>query len=248
MQTKIEAFESRRAFFYGAGLLHHAEILDELPVISEDMGEEWDKGDDTNPLIDRPAQPAGVQARWPEQLALTLPSTLGHERCVQVEVTHLGQMELKLRQGQANDTLHQIRIAVGQKSFLFRENVRKAKSQQTKTRAWAQVTTVDNNLRQYARIYVQARKAMVSLGAAPELLARFQELRHADLKVSTAISEPNARGQSKEKMAWFFTMDQRKDIAGSKWMEECKSNIVRVYHKIETRLTLLVISLPDQLV
>ena len=223
LQHKIDLFEGRRSHFFGGG---HREVWEDVPVVVDGAGEEWDDIDDEdNPLGQPPAPAHRGHTRLPEQLALSLPSILGRARCELLHVAHLCDTELNLREGDANDTLHQIRISVGQKSFLFRENVRQAKSQQTKTRAWAQVTTVDSNLKHHARVYTHIRKAMISLGATEKMLARFQELRPSDLKVSTAVSDPNKKGSRKVKLAWYFTMNEKKTIASSTWMKECEYHI-----------------------
>ena len=225
LQARIDSFESRRGTFYGPSVQGNADVWADVPIVEEDLGEQWDDVDgEANTLAGagEPHQRVQTRERFAEHLALTLPSTLGRAKCSAIHAEALQKMELQLREGQANDVLHQIRIAVGQKSFLFREHVRKAKSQQTKTRAWAQVTTVDSNLKQHARVYTQIRTRMTALGASLALLMRFQELKPQHLKVNTAIAEPNARGQRKAKMAWYFTMDQNGSVTDSDWMEECE--------------------------
>ncbi|KAH9942082.1 hypothetical protein B0H21DRAFT_824229 [Amylocystis lapponica] len=61
---------------------------------------------------------------------------------------------------------------------------------------------------------------MVSLGAPEALLNHYKVLRQEDLKVSTAVADPNMRGQRATTMAWFWTMDIRGDAEGQAWMEE----------------------------
>lgn len=220
LQHKIDLFEGRRSHFFGGG---HREVWEDVPVVVDGTGEEWDDVDeDDNPLGPPPPPAHRGHTRFPEQLALSLPSTVGRARCELLNVTHLCDTELRLREGDANDTLHQVRISVGQKSFLFLKQVRPAKSQQTKTRAWAQVTTVDSNLKHHARVYSHIRKAMISLGASDLVLGRFRELRAQDLKVSTAVANPKEKGGRKAKMAWFFSMNEKKTISSSKWMKECE--------------------------
>lgn len=132
--------------------------------------------------------------------------------------------ELLLREGQANDALHHLRIALGKKSFLFRTHVRAARSQQRKTRAWSEVSEVDEEVQQQARIYRHCRRMMVKLAAPPEVLDRYQLLIPSHLKVSTAIAEPNARGQRNMQLAWFWSMDVQADTDTDSWMEECKTD------------------------
>lgn len=133
--------------------------------------------------------------------------------------------ELELRLGQANDALHNLRIALGKKSFLFRSHVRAAKSQQKKTRAWAEVSSVDADVRQQARIYASTRRKMIGLGATEETLDRYKVLKYVDLKISTAVATPNAPGQRDTRLSWFWTMDVQADAKTDDWMEECGQNV-----------------------
>ena len=106
-----------------------------------------------------------------------------------------GAKEMTLRMGQANDALHNLRIQLGKKSFLYRGHVRSAQSQQTKTRAWSEVKGVEGSIRQYARYYASACRAIIRLNANQPCLDRYRLLKRANLKVTTAISDPNAQGQ-----------------------------------------------------
>ena len=50
---------------------------------------------------------------------LFLPSSIGYQKCHELGLQHLTKKELSLREGQANDALHGIRMAIGEKSFRF---------------------------------------------------------------------------------------------------------------------------------
>jgi len=106
-----------------------------------------------------------------------------------------GAKEITLRTGQANDTLHYLRIQLGKKSFLYCAHVRPARSQQTKTRAWSEIKGMEGSIRQYARYYASARRAIIRVQAEKPCLDRYQLLKRADLKVTTVISDPNSQGQ-----------------------------------------------------
>ena len=64
-----------------------------------------------------------------EHISLHLPSHLGRSWCNRNASEGLARAELRLREGQLNDSLHHIRIALGHKSYLFRNNVRPARTQ-----------------------------------------------------------------------------------------------------------------------
>ncbi|KAG1906159.1 uncharacterized protein F5891DRAFT_1125607 [Suillus fuscotomentosus] len=124
----------------------------------------------------------------PEKAVIPLPSNLGQDTCTAIGVNALAKQELILRQGQANDALHNIRT------------VRVAKSQATATRAWAQVHSVDRAVSIQASIYL-------NLSADDALLQRYQPLAKEHLKVSTTVADPNSRGQRNNTLPWFWSLD-----------------------------------------
>ncbi|KAH9942125.1 hypothetical protein B0H21DRAFT_696451, partial [Amylocystis lapponica] len=202
LQTRVDAHEGKKARYI---VIEDNDEDDNEKDVDDDLGEEWDAVEPDDVFWAAPAQASGNAIRLAERVAITLPSTLGHARCEALNIQQLAARELKLREGQANDTLHQIRICLGQKSFLFRTSIRSARSQHNKTRAWGDVNAVDRTLQHHARVYSKARKAMVSLGAPEALLNHYKVLRQEDLKVSTAVADPNMRGQRATTMAWFWT-------------------------------------------
>jgi hypothetical protein len=192
------------------------EYQDEMPADSSD--EEGDEGDEE--LLDK------LGGERPDQAKLPLPSMLGQSKCKQLGAEALIEQELRLRTGQANDALHEIRMALAEKAVLFRTDVRHASSYAKTTRAWGRVNAVDAVLHRHAAIYKASRKAMVKLGADATMLNRYQALREEDLKVNTAAAAaPNTRGLRNESLSWFWMMDIPRDTEASDWMSECESNI-----------------------
>ena len=100
----------------------------------EDLEEDPDVTEELLVLEDEPEDE--VQ---PESVPLHLPSVVGMERLADLGMMRLAKLELRLREGQANDALHRIRMAIGLKSVAFRSKVRNANSQQKKTRAWKEI-------------------------------------------------------------------------------------------------------------
>jgi hypothetical protein len=124
---------------------------------------------------------------WPDDAdakhrKLSLPSTYGVEKCHDFGVRFLIEKELILRQGQANDALHQRRIDLEHRSYLYCTQVRHAgHSQQKKTRAWDNVHSIEDTVKLLAAIYRKCRLAMLSLGAGPDLVQTYKELKPEDL-------------------------------------------------------------------
>jgi len=105
-----------------------------------------------------------------EHILLHLPSQLGCSWCNMNAAEDLAKAELRLREGQLNDSLHHIHIALGHKSYLFRNNMHLARTQRLKTCAWTEVHAVESTVQHHARVYNHARKSMLDLDANVSLL------------------------------------------------------------------------------
>jgi len=130
--------------------------------------------------------------------------------------------ELRLREGQANDALHELRVSLAHKAVIFRTDVRHARTYNMTTRAWGKVGSADVKVQQHVAIYCQCRKQMIALNASSNTLNRYKMLRKEDLKISATIADPNARGHRDDTLAWFWTMDVPRDTEVNDWMSECK--------------------------
>ncbi|KIK73880.1 hypothetical protein PAXRUDRAFT_177267, partial [Paxillus rubicundulus Ve08.2h10] len=81
--------------------------------------------------------PAGpLDGHATKSIHLPLPSALSVQRCQDDSLEWLAEQEMQLRTGQANDTLHELHLALVDKAMLFRTNVRHSSSQATSSRAW----------------------------------------------------------------------------------------------------------------
>ena len=156
-----------------------------------------------------------------EAVVLPLPSYLGLDRCQQLGLDDLANQELQLQQGQANDSLHEMQLALADKAVLYRMDVRHGRNYNMTMRAWKKVADMEAIVRRHATVYRRCRQQMVALGVGPAILNRYQILQDTDLRVSTAVSDPNARGHQYDRLAWFWTMDIPQDTDTSDWMSEC---------------------------
>ncbi|KIJ65269.1 hypothetical protein HYDPIDRAFT_51228, partial [Hydnomerulius pinastri MD-312] len=71
-----------------------------------------------------------------------------------------------------------------------------------------------------ARIYRTSCRAMITLGADEDLLTQYKVLNKQDLKVTMAVTDPNAQGHRDDSLAWFWTMDIKQDSDMNDWMSE----------------------------
>src|SRR6267154_1214912 len=156
----------------------------------------------------------------PELTVIPLPSNIGINRCSQLVALDLIPQEMSLREGQANDALHNLRVNLSDKAILLRTVVRKAGSQSRSTRAWSQVKSVENKVSLCASIYQKSRKQMIKLGVEDHLMEKYEPLLREHLKVTTAVADPNARGQRNESLAWFWSVDFDSTGPDGDWMNE----------------------------
>ena len=203
-------------------------LASEVDIASEFDGidkEDDDEGN-TSPLAPQQMQSSGdsptnssVDA---EHILLHLPANLGQDWCYQNGAKDLANAELLLRQGQLNDTLHHICIALGHKSYIFRNDVHPAHTQRLKTCAWAEVHAAESMLQHHAWVYMDAQQAIVNLGATASLLDQYKVLTWQHLSVKTSIIAPQVHGQQNQSLPWFWTMEVRRDADVGEWVEDCK--------------------------
>lgn len=198
---RVDDFNNEAFSHMSEGILND---VDEVPDVEAGESTYLDllDEDDTPPEGTFPLPPLLA-----ENKTLTLPSTLGREVCVDGGLSDLADKEFQLRQGQANDALQGVRSSLGEKSFLYRSDLRLADSKVKKTRSWKRLMNVNKKLNFHRWVYNKARKALIALGMEDELLAFYQPLEREDLHVSTAIWQPNAPGQRNISLAWFWNLN-----------------------------------------
>jgi hypothetical protein len=239
LQERVDTFQKQAAKFLNAISGDEDDAWDDASAREVSVGIEFDgigQGEDDEGSISSAEAAKAAEERHQIQLlehsstdncvdaehfSLHLPSCLGRRWCDRNAAEDLAQAELRLREGQLNDSLHQIRIALGHKSYLFRNEVRPARSQRLKQRAWGGVHDAESTVQHHARVYTRARKAIVDLGADAFLLERYKVLTRQDLSVKTSVIAPHVRGQRNKSLPWFWTMDVRRDTDVGAWMEDC---------------------------
>jgi len=157
-----------------------------------------------------------------EYILLHLPSHLGRSWCNRNAAKELAKAELRLQEGQLNDFLHHIHIALGHKSYLFRNDMRPACMQRLKTCAWAEVHAVKSTVQHHAWVYNCMRKSMLDLDAEASLLDWYKSLEWQDLRIDTTVIAPNVCGQWNKSLLWFWSMDVQRDADVRAWMNDCR--------------------------
>lgn len=144
---------------------------------------------------------------------------LGIHWCTNHDIKSLAIKETQLRYAQATDSIHNIRLALGFKSALFRTQVCDAKTQQTKTWAWTAVLNVDSTVHPHARNYCMARDAYCKVQDIEDS-PKLPPPQLADLWVNTTILGAARVGQHNQQLPWIWSFRTTVKQDGT-WMEEC---------------------------
>lgn len=188
-------------------------IDDDARLLNVPFGDDlrWEDDGENEPIV----LPVGDI----EKEAIMLPSN--------IPGTHAGlqlarETELELRVAQADEALEGVRTSICHKSYLYRNDIGQAVTKTYKTRSYDAVAAADREMRQYVRVYGQARAALEHLAAPPDVLLKYEKLRADELKAVKAIYDPNARGQSTDSLPWFWKLAVSSDSDQSTYLEECK--------------------------
>ena len=157
-----------------------------------------------------------------EQVMVWLPSSFTKSERIQLGLEQVAEVEVELREGQANDALKSLRESLAEKSLRFRTEVKPAKSQRTMTRAWDSIHRADKQIRGAVQCYRLTRTALENLGASSELLGRYKEIQKKDLKMSGDVVEENRVGQRSWELPWFWRLDRKWDKSRGEFLKECE--------------------------
>jgi len=133
----------------------------------------------------------------PETFVIAMPSALPATSAHRQPLARLLNMEMELRRGHANDCLGSIRRTIGQEAFEYKKVLRPAHDKIHQTRARTSIQNIHRGLVLQARIYKRTREAMMKLGIDLEgVESLYKPLTAEDIKVSSAINDPNKAGSS----------------------------------------------------
>lgn len=136
-----------------------------------------------------------------ENNKLVFPSTIDLESS-NVLLPLLKSRELELRQGRANDSLQSVCETLGYLSFQFVDKVRTATTSAQNLKSWDSVRLLNRTLSLHRRVYNRCQCAMVKID--PKCGRKYPPLLASECKVSTAITDINAQGQSQVMLSWIW--------------------------------------------
>lgn len=127
--------------------------------------------------------------------------------------------EYRLREGQANNALQDIRTAIAHKSWIYRTQTRGRPAYAQKLRAYGDINKLNVVVNQATTVYRDARRAMLALRGA-DASSSFPELLKDHLRVNTTVVDPNAPGQSKSPgLSWIWHRSNPSN-ADTEWSRE----------------------------
>jgi hypothetical protein len=135
LQERVDVFQKQAASILQVVTEGGDSPLDGTPVRETYFGIEFDgicedddgKGSAKDHDQIQPARNSSTNGHTDaEYISLHLPSHFKRDWCDRNATKDLVKAELRLREGQLNDSLHQIQIALGHKSYIFRHDVRLA--------------------------------------------------------------------------------------------------------------------------
>ena len=232
LQDSIDEF-SRMVQFY---LPAQARNPPTAPPVPDDSADKWEDVDPAQSFDDEESDDDDtphqgrlrskiidvVSALPAEEQVVQLPSRFGSEVC-KTHLKALAEIEVALRRAQANDALHNLRLAIGQKSFLYRHKVRKNATNanhKMRLRSRNDIASVSSSIDVASKIYASARRAMKILGAPGNLLEKYQVLQPKDVQTNTAVVDFNAPGQRNRAMSWIWhSHNSAQD--NPEWLQEC---------------------------
>ena len=199
----------------GAGAI---ETLQDDATMSDDDQEE-PVSDDEDDYIDLDWEAA-------EKTIVPLPSCFDASTMRKWGLEHLLLLEKELREAQMNDVLHLLRHSLEDKAWLLWRKLQGIKGYKEKSAIRTSVTDKMQDVERHAATYNRGREALVRMGFAGEWLP----ISKADLRLSADVSEANRIGQNREKLPWFWRLEQgigagHVEIESSWRMEECECNI-----------------------
>jgi len=190
------------------------ENIGDIPLEEDDIGDAKDDDSDDDDEED--------DVSSPEQVHLLMPSSLGAEECCRQGLTSLMDQEIQLREGQANDALEELRMALANLTLLLQTRRNVEHSQHTETQIWDDIQNAKGAVRRHVRSYCRAHQALINLDAdKDQFLPIFEE----DLRLSGDVLEENRIGQKSDTLAWFWRIGGGGEKEQqSEWMQECKNS------------------------
>ena len=188
---RIQAFHSSAQRLLGSDNVNErlgkTDAFDADGYVSDEIRDEEDQG----------IQPSASAI---ENTSLVFPSSISGPK-----TTLLGDLrrrELLLRRAKANDALSHLRESLSGLSYQYINKVRQSTTTREHLRSFQGVKLLTSEVSYHRQVYNRTRRCIISLDKG--LKDRFPYLAINECKISTAIADVNARGQSQVRLSWFW--------------------------------------------
>ncbi|EMD32484.1 hypothetical protein CERSUDRAFT_118810 [Gelatoporia subvermispora B] len=154
-----------------------------------------------------------------DSLIIELPSSLSREMVRCSCLKDAVEVELRLREGQANDALAEVRVHLITK-FTLKHQQRDIASQVPMTRSRQHLKRQGEAVERAGSTYRRARLCMLRLVAKPEDCV-YRELKSSDMVAFTLRDEDQILGESRKASSWIWE--------DSSWLENASDEKVKVH-------------------
>ncbi|KAI6039579.1 hypothetical protein EDC04DRAFT_2568330, partial [Pisolithus marmoratus] len=159
----------------------------------EDNGEFWEDDDEDWEAGDQEGEEVSA-----ELMRISMPSSIGHGKLMELGLQDLLKEEMELRIGQANDCLDRLWTDLGNNAILYHQTFRSANSTREGTRTKKEIQKVVSRINKHVRSYQRSRQAILRLEPAPSMEEKYPEIGPQDLVVSKEVTEENRFGQDQD--------------------------------------------------
>ena len=135
-----------------------------------------------------------------ENTSLVFPSSISGQKTPLLN--DLRNRELLLRRAKANDALAHVRESLSGLSYQYINKVRQSTTTREHLRSFSGVKLLTSDVSYHRQVYNRTRRCILILDK--DLKDRFPYLAINECKISTAIADVNARGQSQVRLSWFW--------------------------------------------
>src|SRR5882762_6055130 len=162
LSTRIQSYNSKGSVLMEIETGTDLEVVvapvsfDEDTILDEGEDEDEDDEDEV--------------AEGPERMQVIMPSSFNCTDITRLGLENLAHQELELQQGQANDALEHLHLALGQKALLWHTKVQPANTNKKCTQAWDDIKAARQQVEKHVRSYHRARKALLNLGADEDIM------------------------------------------------------------------------------
>jgi hypothetical protein len=164
--------------------------------------------------------PAEGNSDWdgicPEYRVLPIPSAMDNP------LDQHRNIEMRLRQRQADTLLISLRELIADKSFHYSHVLRLTSGQSMRSRARSKIAALNAELSICCRTYTRCRAVMIRLRVPEDIMKGYLSLTKSDIKVSTALVDPNKPGSSTLRLSWIWQTQTCGQDAGTNKLLECK--------------------------